>query len=166
MMRFAALSVILTVFFCFSLARGGNPRVSESEFDGAAANLFYFDDSDVVVFTDEKTKLVYRSIDAGGSWKVVNAIPGEAVKVVISHPVDKRSAVAVGKTKHWITGDRGESWRPFSTEDEISTLDRKQPIEFHADDSRKMLFHTTRCDAFGCGEYKAGSSHMITFLLC
>ena len=164
-MRFTALLAIPLVYFCCSSAEGTSPRIYENEFDGAAVNLFYFDDSDVIIFTDEKTRLVYRSIDAGGSWKVVKAIPKETINVVISHPVDKRSAVAVGKTKHWITGNRGESWRSFLTENEMSILDRKQPIEFHATDSKKMLFHTSRCDAFGCGEYKAGFSHIVTLLL-
>lgn len=166
MTRFAVLSAILLVFLCFSLAKGGGPQISEQEFDGAVTNLFYFDDSDVVIFTDRKTRLVYRSINAGGSWNAVNAIPKDTINDVISHPFDKHSAVAVGKTKHWITGNRGESWRPFLTEMEISILDRKQPIEFHATDSKKMIFHTTRCDAFGCGEYKASFSHLMILLLC
>ena len=162
MTRLAALLVLSVAFILFSLAKGRNPKISETAFDGAATTLFYFEDSDIVIFTDQKTKLVYRSVNAGESWKIVDSIPEHAVRVVVSHPVDKRTAVAVGETKHWITEDCGDSWISFLTKGEISTLDRKQPIEFHATDSKKMLFHTASCNIFGCEDYKVASSSRQT----
>ena len=155
-------AVALLIFFIASTftsrVEARQPRISETVFDGAPTNLFYFEDSDIVILTDEKTKSVYRSLNAGGSWELVKSIPKDAVNVVVSHPFDKCTAVAVGKTMHWITEDCGDSWRSFLTEDEISILDRRQPVEFHASDSKKMLFHTARCNMFGCEDHKVRAS--------
>ena len=162
MRLFAAILTFSLATIHITLAHGRKPQISEAVFDGPAANLFYFENSDIVIFTDVATKLVHRSINAGGSWKVIDVIPEHTVKVVVSHPTDKRTAVAVGETMHWITEDCGDSWRSFLTEHEISTINGKQPIEFHATDSKKMLFHTARCNIFGCEDYKVASSPRST----
>ena len=157
MTPFAALSVLFLALTYATLAKERKPKISEVAFDGAATDLFYFDDSDIVIFTDEQTKLVHRSIDAGGSWNVIKSIPKDVIKLVVGHPFDKHTAIAVGTTMHWITEDRGDSWRSFLTEDEVSTLGRKQPIGFHASDSKKMLIHTARCNIFECEDHKVKS---------
>lgn len=111
------------------------PQVSEHVFDSHVGNVFYFDDSEVVVLAEE-TGRVWRSTDSGKSWEKQKHIRTIGV---IKNPFDKNVAVAVGeKLKHWITFNQGEDWTPFETEHLASSA----PISYHATDPKKIIFNT------------------------
>ncbi len=65
----AILSTLLTLTPNVYAQKG--PIVSFNKFDYPLDNLFYFDDSDVILGIDKETGNVWRSPDAGETWKQV-----------------------------------------------------------------------------------------------
>lgn len=118
--------------------------VNERKFESIPQNLFYFEDSDVVLVTDVLPGIVYRSDDAGSSWSKVGDIDEGQIFQVLQHPYDNSLAVAIGiQTTHWITRDRGNSWTRFTTK--FPAVITRPPISFHATDPDRMIFHVADC---------------------
>jgi photosystem II stability/assembly factor-like uncharacterized protein len=124
-----------------ALAADG-PEISQKKFPAPPINLFYFEDSETVLVLDPDHQTVYRSDDAGEEWETVDEIPQGNVGYILPNPHDSSVAIAMGmRTKHWITYDRGKSWKSFETS-EVPTQDRsKEPFSFHAADNKRILFH-------------------------
>ena len=132
-------------------AKKDRPEVSASDFKSIPTNLFYFDDSDVVMVTDNSPGIVYRSTNAGQDWSPVKDIPQGKIYEVLANPHDNQVAVAIGLEKtHWITKDQGKSWEEFKTK--FPAVISRPPISFHATDSDRMIFHVADCllDLFEC----------------
>ncbi|KAK4540808.1 hypothetical protein LTR36_008885 [Oleoguttula mirabilis] len=147
----ARLLGILMLFGLALAAKNAQPAVEETAFDSIPANLFYFEDSEVVLVTDFSTKTTYRSDDAGVTWTPLKGPERGDTLEVLKHPYDNQVAVVLGFSKqHWITKDQGKSWTSF-TVPEPPTLARL-PISFHASDSDRMLFLTAECLGFDCTE--------------
>ena len=64
---------ILALVVSLVLAKNDAPTVEETKFESVPTNLFYFEDSDVVLITDSSTKTTYRSEDAGFKWEIGRA---------------------------------------------------------------------------------------------
>lgn len=125
-------------------AKKNKPEISETAFTSQPQNLFYFDDSDVVLVTDVLPGIVYRSTDAGQNWKAIKDITEGLIFEVVYHPYDNQVAVAVGiDTTHWITKDQGETWTEFNTK--FPAVMTRPPISFHASDPDRMIFHVADC---------------------
>lgn len=121
------------------------PAVNTREFDSELFNIFYFDDSDVVIAAELLSYKVYRSKDAGKSWDEVKDL---RTLGLMKNPFDNKVAVALGDQKHWITYDQGENWQAFETEYGPSG---SSPISFHAKDNKKLLYHTSEeCYTMPC----------------
>ncbi|KIW01039.1 uncharacterized protein PV09_07554 [Verruconis gallopava] len=124
------------------LAASDGPEISQKKFPAPPINLFYFDDSETVMVLDPKHQTVYRSDDAGEKWEPVDEIPNGQVSYIMPDPHDSSVAIAMGMyTKHWITYDRGKSWRAFETSEPATQDMSKEPFSFHATDSKRILFH-------------------------
>ena len=123
------------------------PSVSLTTFDHSPANLFYFDDSSIVLLHDRENGKVYISEDGGKDWtpekqikKAVDAFP---------HPYHNNIAYVIDVEKHiWITYDRGKSWDRRKTHIEPLV----SPLSFHATNSRKLLFRGQECPGILCEE--------------
>ncbi|TKA31812.1 hypothetical protein B0A50_01891 [Salinomyces thailandicus] len=116
------------------------PQVEETQFE-APANLFYFEDSDVVLVTDVKSKTAYRSEDAGVHWTVLEDVEKGEVLEVVKHPFDNQIAIVLGYEKrHWITRDQGKSFKSFKTPQPA-----RPPISFHASDPERLMIRTAEC---------------------
>ena len=123
-------------------ALAAGPEISEQKFPAPPVNLFYFDDSEIVMVLDPEHNTLHRSIDAGEKWERVEDIPDGHIDYVIPHQFDNKVAVALGrKKKHWITYDQGKNWKAFETKEHPTGDPSKEPISFHASDSKRMLFH-------------------------
>lgn len=134
-------------------AKKDRPEIIESGFESIPQNLFYFDDSDVVLVTDVLPGVVYRSTDAGQNWKAITDITKGQIFSVMVHPYNNQVAVAVGiDTTHWITTDQGESWKKFQSKH--PAVYTRAPISFHASDPDRMIFHVADCliDILDCTE--------------
>lgn len=141
-----SLFLQLLCFCALVLAREKKgPEISTTTLDHAVSNLFYFDDSDVVLIHDREAGKVLRSDDAGVKWVKVDEIPKGAAWQVWQHPYDHKVAYILGEEdRHWVTSDRGKSWTEFNTPVPPS-LFRSPPLRWHAQDSDKVLFHGQKC---------------------
>ncbi|KAK5691535.1 vacuolar protein sorting/targeting protein PEP1 [Elasticomyces elasticus] len=145
------LPLLLLALASFTLAKDKKaaPAVEETKFENLPSNLFYFEDSDVVLLTDGSTS--YRSADAGTTWSPLKGVDKGQVMSVLKHPYDNHYAVALGFHKtHWVTKDQGESWTEFELP-EPPTLSRP-PVAFHASDPDRMLVLAAACLGFECKE--------------
>ncbi|KAF2858043.1 glycosyl hydrolase [Piedraia hortae CBS 480.64] len=126
------------------------PEVKESSFDGPVGDLFYFEDSDVVLLTSART--AYRSEDAGATWKPLDGPnKGETIDVV-QHPHLDNVAIVLGSHKtHWITKDKGKTWTAFDSVSLPPTMSRPA-ISFHATDPDRIIFHSADCVGWLCDE--------------
>ncbi|SMQ45937.1 unnamed protein product [Zymoseptoria tritici ST99CH_3D7] len=143
------LGLLVSLLATQALSKKDKPDIEETAFDAPPLGLTYFEDSDIILVTHPETQVVYRSSDAGVKWTPIKDITeGEALET-LKHPYDKKTAVVLGtKKKHWITSDRGESWREFTTDEGPTKL--KPGIVFHATDPDRMLFLAQNCRAWRC----------------
>ncbi|KAK3722183.1 vacuolar protein sorting/targeting protein PEP1 [Vermiconidia calcicola] len=140
--------VALLAYLLLSLSLGvlgkDEPKVEKTAFNDIPTNLFYFEDSDVVLVTDPSARTTYRSEDAGFIWKRLDGVAEGEVLEVLKHPYDNEVAVVLGmKKRHWITRDQGKSWKKF-TLDKTPTVTRPA-ISFHASDPERMMFFASDC---------------------
>lgn len=123
------------------------PSIEETKFSAIPANLFYFEDSDVVMVTDPQKHIAYRSEDAGVKWSPLSNVKKGEVMSMWKHPSDNQVAVVVGADQtHWITKDQGKSWNSFETE--AGPVLERPPLSFHASDPDRILFLATDCSAW------------------
>lgn len=137
-MRLLERLLLPALLLATSVAAKSSPEVKKTEFKTRPRDLFYFDDSEVVLVTEPDAGILWRSTDAGSTWKEVDEVQGKMLWVS-RHPYDNDIAVAIGKGyEHWITDDKGESWRSFKAGAATSI---GLPVSFNAQDSKKMMFH-------------------------
>lgn len=117
-------------------AKKDEPLVAEQAFESELVNIFYFDDSDVALAAELDSLDVWRSADAGKTWKKQEDMKTLGIE---KSPFDNNVAVVLGDRTHWITYDQGEKWTKFETEYPPSL---GQPLSFHATDNKKILYHT------------------------
>lgn len=143
------LDTLLITTWLLPWAFAAEPKVFSKKFDKQPQNLRFFDDSEVAVILEEASGTVWRSTGVGDEWETVKDIrEGEAL-AIFKHPYDNNVAITLGsKKKHWITKDKGASWREFETDDQPSG---EFPLSFHATDSDRILFNGwEECGFFSC----------------
>lgn len=145
----AVLGLLLSLLVIQALGKKDKPDIDKTDFKTRPAFILYFEDSDVVLATNGEEKATYRSSDAGANWAKIGDIAEGEVLEVLRNPFDKQTAVVLGnQRKHWITHDRGESWREFTTDEDPA---RRQPgIAFHATDPKRMLYRAEGCHSPLC----------------
>ena len=125
------------------------PRIYKTQFDTPPTNLQYFDDSDIILVQERDRGIVWRSEDAGKSWKQIEDIDEKEASEVWLHPYNNQIAYTIGtKNQHWVTEDQGTTWTSFKTRhrpDQVSA-----PLGFHAGDSRKVLIQGEECRGWDC----------------
>lgn len=128
------------------------PSVIATKFDRKPTNVQYFKDSDTVLFQDYDANTVYRSENAGETWDMVKDIPMGDGWDLWMHPVDPKKAFVITRSStHYMTNDRGKSWKTFETGLAPSMF--REPITYHASEPDKMLFNGMDCqNALWCTE--------------
>ncbi|KIW22974.1 uncharacterized protein PV07_11214 [Cladophialophora immunda] len=135
-------------------AKKDGPTISATTFDNPLENVFYFDDSDVVIGYDGETGIVWRSADAGETWKEINdqGQSGNALDVY-RHPYDNQRAYIIGlDSDHWVTTDTGETWRKFSSDGDGLARFRNAPLSFHGRDPKRVIWNAEHCVGLACIE--------------
>ena len=119
-------------------AKKDAPRISKHKFDSVpAAPPFYFEDSDVILIVDILGN-VQRSDNAGEAWGNIADVPEGVVYELVLHPYDNKVAYIMTKeNEHWVTEDRGESWRSFKVNG--GPVPFRPAFDFHAEDPGKVL---------------------------
>jgi photosystem II stability/assembly factor-like uncharacterized protein len=146
-----ATSLLFSALPASVQAKKDGPSISDKKFDQPLEGLFYFDDSDVVLGRDGEAGDVWRSPDAGETWKKVDG-DGQAGKAwdLWPHPWDKHRAYLLGAgEEHWITTDRGETWRKFKSHSSPDIF-RATPLSFHGRDPKKVIWNGETCSGFLC----------------
>lgn len=150
--RITLLATALMLFWSNAVFAKDKPDMSVSKFDHPPLNINYFEDSDVILFQDVEEQNVYRSEDAGVSWKRVSDIPDGVTGVLIMHRFESKTAFVLTEGRdHWRTTDRGKSWKKW---DSLSFPSGWQPelLVFHADDPKRIIFNGMDCDGIFCSE--------------
>lgn len=138
-----------------STAKKDEPKITATKVEKEPVNLFYFEDSDTIVFQDLGSDNVVRSFDGGETWETVEGKDGSMngqVVQLIQHPYDKNRAYALGaRGKHWITTDQAKTWQAFEL-NAIPSLLEQLPLAFNGWNSGKVIFQGTQCAGFRCVE--------------
>ncbi|ORY05058.1 vacuolar protein sorting/targeting protein 10 [Clohesyomyces aquaticus] len=113
------------------------PLVEKNAFQRELVNLFYFDDSEVILSFEFETGVVWRSEDSGKNWGKLKNI--ETIGI-IKNPFDKNTAIALGPQRHYITFNQGKDWDEFDTK--LPPTLFGLPVSWHRDDPKKILFST------------------------
>ncbi|KAF2724918.1 glycosyl hydrolase [Polychaeton citri CBS 116435] len=144
MLRRLALSFCLLLCLLWPAAAkdAKTPKVESTKFDHIPSNIFYFDESETVLFNDRGTG--YISFDGGFEWQSFKDVDKGGVAAIFKHPYHDKTAVAVGnETKHWITKDQGRSWDSFETEMPVALT--PSSIAFHGSDPNHIIFMGAFC---------------------
>ena len=152
-MLFFILLHLLTFGALLHARETKGPTIKSTKLDHRVSNLFYFEDSDIVLIHDREAGEILRSTNAGETWKEVEAIKKGAAWDLWQHPHNDTIAYVLGgDRKHWKTRDRGETWDSFETE-APPTLFRQPPFSWHAGNPDKVLFFGQICKGiFACQE--------------
>ncbi|KAF7854714.1 hypothetical protein EAF04_010283 [Stromatinia cepivora] len=127
------------------------PGVSYAKLEHIPHNLQYFDDSDVLLYEDRVDAVVWRSADAGETWKKIDAVPAGKMLEISMHPYDpKRAYIITSERSHWATKDRGEHWEEFHTESQASIF--RPALGYHGTDPDRILFNAMDCTGIFCEE--------------
>lgn len=145
-----AISILLLSFFALARKPQG-PTITTTKFGTRPVNLFYFDDSDTILFHDIDTGDVQSSYNAGKTWTVVEGPDGQmrhAAQMIQPHPYNNKTAIVLtaGKTQ-WITEDAAQSWRPFQVDGNVMPLGS---LVFHGKNPNKAMLHVIVCELDLC----------------
>jgi hypothetical protein len=134
------------------LAKSDSPTVKVTSSKHIPAGLNYFEDSDVIVYHDISEKNIYRSDDAGVTWKRVGDIPDRAVYMLIMHEFNRKRAYAITEGReHWKTEDLGATWTKFDSY-APTTVFRTDILQFHGSDPDRIIFNGMDCTGIFCDE--------------
>ena len=153
-----AISIWLPLVLLFSVwcahAEEDEPRILKSTpFDTRPVNLQYFEDSGTILVLELEQGILWRSDDAGKNWKIPEEIKKGQARMFWLHPNDKQRAYVFGnELKHWVTTDRGKSWKEFDLPDGAGPSDFHIPLAFHAGNPEKVIFNAQECRSILCDE--------------
>lgn len=144
--RIMLLATVMMLLWSTVVLAKDTPDMSVSKFDHAPLNINYFEDSDVILFQDIEEQNVYRSDDAGASWKRVSNIPDGIAGFLIMHRFDSKTAfVLTAGLEHFKTSDRGKSWSKWDSLLYPSEW-QTEILVFHADDPKRIIFNGMEYD--------------------
>jgi hypothetical protein len=142
--------LFLPGFLFFLAAAQQDPTHSITPFHNPPSRLFFFDDSQAVIYHDGMGGDVYVSQDEGKSWARAEDIPKGIAMMVIEHPFDNQYAfVLTDGLTHYRTTDRGKSWQSFKMPVEPAFMSK--PLSFHSDKTKYgfILYQGTKCHSTG-----------------
>jgi len=143
--------LLSSLLYTGSVAKKDEPSIKTTEFDFIPWGLQYFDDSDTVLFEDRPNRQVYRSEDAGESWKPVSSAAKGNLLELQMHPFDNKRAYIITEDKtHWKTDDRGKTWEEFKSDSYASIF--REALSFHAGDPDRIIFNAMDCTGIFCEE--------------
>ncbi|EYE93807.1 vacuolar protein sorting/targeting protein 10 [Aspergillus ruber CBS 135680] len=130
--------------------KDNGPTITATELEHEPVGLFYFEDTDTILFQDVETGDLLRSFDGGEKFDLVEGENGDMKGQLLTiwpHPFDTNKAYVFGKAgKHWVTTDQGKTFDSFEVEMPPAIM----PLAFHGWDSKKVIFHGEVCFGFMC----------------
>lgn len=157
-----ATAVILLLSHYVSADDNFSPSVKSTKPESSIKFLSYFDDSSNVIALHEKSAIF--STDDGVTWNTIKEFDDQKVSNVIFDPYVKTRAFAFSrKGTHFVTEDKGKSWRKFETKDKSlgSSYEWKYPsVSFNVADQNLILLDYQVCHTIFSS--KCSSSHFYT----
>lgn len=143
--------LLSTLLYTGAWGKKDAPGVHTTKLPHVPRNVVYFEDSDVLMYEDHEDGVVWRSEDAGESWKKVNvAAEGKLLEVVMHQYDSKRAYIITSESTHWATKDRGATWEEFFTDAQASMF--RPALAFHAGDPDRIIFNAMECTGIFCEE--------------
>lgn len=128
------------------------PNIAVKDFPHYPQNLNYFDQSDIILFQDISDQNIYQSNDGGKTWDRVSDVPeGKAFTLVMHEFSKERAYILTEGVTHYMTLDRGKTWKTFFTDAEMSIF-RGEIFNFHASDPDRIIFNGMDCQSIFCDE--------------
>ena len=143
----------LLLLLCTPAYAKDEPKIVTTEFDNLPNALHYFKDSNVILFQESFTGTIWRSSDAGATWKKAEGIEHDKAFALVMHEFDPdRAYILTRGNLHWKTEDKGETWDTFFTN--AYTSDRREFgwLSFHAADPDRIIFYGMDCESIFCEE--------------
>ncbi|KAF8634658.1 hypothetical protein AX15_000797 [Amanita polypyramis BW_CC] len=141
------LYLFISGFLFFLVAAQQEPKHTINRFHNPPSRVFFFDDTQSVVYHDGTAGDVYVSQDEGKTWARAEDIPQGDAMMVVEHPFANQYAfVLTNGITHYRTSDRGKTWRPFKMPAPAAVVSR--PLSFHSDKSKygHILYQGTKCE--------------------
>ncbi|KAK5084239.1 vacuolar protein sorting/targeting protein PEP1 [Lithohypha guttulata] len=127
------------------LAKKDGPEISKTKFDTELQDIFYFDDSNIILGHDPDLGNAWRSDDAGATWSLIKDAEGEAL-AVYPHPWNNQRAYILGTDRdHWVTTNQGKSWSRWNSGHQFAMIANGRPFSFHARDPKKVIWNGQDC---------------------
>ncbi|KAJ3036248.1 vacuolar protein sorting/targeting protein PEP1 [Rhizophlyctis rosea] len=129
--------------------RASAVEVNFEKLEHFPSKIFYFAESQVVLFLDPDSHTVWRSADEGKKWTKVSDSEGKAFRLM-HHSFDKlnRAVILSDSKEHWYTTDKGETWRKFTT-DLKPSKSAKSVLAFNAQKPDYILLALEDCTTDG-----------------
>lgn len=144
---FIALLLLTSSWTTPVVAKKSDPTITKTKLDQAPRGIFYFDDSEVIILYNHRAGNILRSKNSGESWDTIEGIPDGKIVTVYLHPFEPKTAFALTAAyKHYVTHDRGESWKPFETA--ASPTPWREILTFHGTDPKSIIFQAEVCKSF------------------
>ena len=146
------LTLSLFLNICSVLAKD-EPKVERTKFTSPPVGLQYFQDSETILVLESTENILWRSDNAGKSWKKAKGVDHKVASFWL-HPTDSKKAYALSRGRtHWATTDQGETWEEFQLPHrEASPSQVRFPLSFHAGNSAKIVLNAEACNHMGCEE--------------
>ncbi|KAF9497875.1 vacuolar protein sorting/targeting protein 10 [Pleurotus eryngii] len=141
-------SLALLWCFCFALAQ--KPSHTITPFRNLPGGLFFFEDTQAVLYFDAIDGIVYVSSDEGKGWEQAQGVPKGVAKMIVPHPFNNHYAfILTNDKKHYRTADRGKSWQSFEMPAELALVSK--PLSFHSDPAKYgyILYQGVVCERKG-----------------
>lgn len=151
--RTVLLLTSLLLLTCNFVSAKSEPNIAHTSFDYPPNILNYFRDSNVILFQESYVGTIWRSTDAGATWKEADGIEHDKAYALIMHEYDPdRAYVLTRGNLHWKTEDKGETWTTFFTDAYTSNRREFGWMSFHADDPDRIIFYGMDCESVFCEE--------------
>ncbi|KAF3481927.1 Vacuolar protein sorting/targeting protein 10 [Arthroderma uncinatum] len=125
------------------LAKSDGPEIKVKELDNLPTNVYYFEDTDTILFQEGKAN-IHISTDAAASWELIKDKTG----LLWPNKFHTQSALVVGsERKHWVTFDAAKTWREFKIPEKLlyNGLQGLYPFTFHGKDPNKVIANAEEC---------------------
>jgi hypothetical protein len=64
-----------------------------TEFNNSPSQIFYFQDSESILYWETETLSVHRSSDGGKTWKIISHVPDHSCRLLVMHPYEQSTVI-------------------------------------------------------------------------
>jgi hypothetical protein len=141
-------SLLSSLILLLTLINAQSPQIALTLFNNLPSKLFYFDDTQVVIYHDEIAKDIYRSQDEGKTWQLIQGVPRGHSNIFIEHPFDSRVAfILTDGITHYRSLNRGADWASFQSP--LPPVLNSNTLNFHSRKLDWIIFKGQRCESNG-----------------